>query len=202
MQVILLERVEKLGQIGDLVTVKPGYARNFLLPQNKALRATKANREIFESQRAQIEAENLKRRDEATTVAEKMANLSVVVIRQAGESGQLYGSVSARDVAEALSAEGFQVNRNQIRLNAVVKTLGLHQVQVALHPEVVASVIVNAARSTEEAEIQAESGQALVTRRDTPTFEREVGPIGEDDDLSGDALSAPAEATTENSIDQ
>ena len=202
MQVILLERVEKLGQIGDLVTVKPGYARNFLLPQKKALRATKANRDVFESQRAQIEAENLKRRDEATAVAEKMANLSVVVIRQAGESGQLYGSVSARDVAEALTAEGFHVNRNQIRLNAVVKTLGLHHVQIALHPEVAVSVTVNAARSAEEAEIQAESGQALVTRDDAPTFEREVGPIGEDDDLSGGDLSAPAETPAENSADE
>ncbi|WP_442490255.1 50S ribosomal protein L9 [Kiloniella sp. GXU_MW_B19] len=194
MQIILLERVEKLGQIGDVVTVKPGYARNFLLPKNKALRATKANLEVFETQRAQLEADNLKRKDEATAVAGKLEGLKVIVIRQAGESGQLYGSVSARDIAEAVTAEGFTVNRAQVRLNTVIKTLGLHDVQIALHPEVLVSVTVNAARSAEEAEIQAESGEALVARDDEPTFEREVGPIGEDDenDLSAETSEAPA----------
>ena len=158
MDVILLERIEKLGQMGDVVKVKPGYARNFLLPQNKALRATKANLERFESQRAQLEAQNLERRSEAEAVAERIEGLRVVLIRQAGESGQLYGSVNARDLAEAATESGVKVDRNQIRMEKVIKVLGLHPVQVRLHPEVVVTIEANVARSQEEAELQAETG--------------------------------------------
>ncbi|MFZ5608686.1 MAG: 50S ribosomal protein L9 [Pseudomonadota bacterium] len=155
MQVILLERVEKLGQMGDEVKVRPGFARNFLLPQGKALRATKENRAYFESRRKDIEADNLARRSEAEQVAATVEGRSVVMLRQAGDTGQLYGSVSTRDVAAALAADGIGVRRNQILLDRPIKTLGVHPVRVALHPEVVVSVSVNVARSSEEAELQA-----------------------------------------------
>ena len=161
MQVILLERIEKLGQMGDVVTVKPGFARNFLLPQRKARRATKENLALFEGQRAQLEVENLQRREEAQKVGEKLAGLSVVLIRQAGESGQLYGSVNARDLAEAIAAAGFTVSRAQVRLDAVIKTLGLHTVKIRLHPEVTVSITANIARSDAEAEVQARSGHVV-----------------------------------------
>lgn len=161
MQVILLERIEKLGQMGDVVNVKPGYARNFLLPQRKARRATKENLAQFEQHRAQLEAENLKQRGEAEKVGEKLDGLKIILIRQAGESGQLYGSVNARDVAEAVSAAGFTVGRNQIELGAVIKTLGLHSVKVRLHPEVAVTVTANVARSEAEAEAQAETGRMV-----------------------------------------
>ncbi len=152
MEVILLERIEKLGQMGDVVKVKPGFARNFLLPQKKALRANKGNREFFEKQRAQLEAVNLKRREEASAVAVKMDGLKVSMIRQAGESGQLYGSVSSRDIADAIIAGGYTVERRQINLDVPIKTLGNHPVKVSLHPEVAITVHVTIARSTEEAE--------------------------------------------------
>ena len=155
MDVILLQRVEKLGQMGEVVRVKPGYARNFLLPQKKALRATKENRAQFEHQRAELEATNLKRRGEAERVAERAEGLSVMLIRSAGEGGQLYGSVSARDIADAISAAGLSVNRQQIVLDKPIKSLGLYGVRVALHPEVVIEVTVNVARTPEEAERQA-----------------------------------------------
>ena len=155
MDVILLERVEKLGQMGEVVSVKDGYARNFLVPRGKALRATKSNREVFEQRRAQLEATNLERRSEAEALQGKVDGMSVVVIRQAGEGGQLYGSVNARDVAEAVAEQGLTVARQQVRLDAAIKTLGLHQVRIALHPEVDAHVMVNVARSAEEAELQA-----------------------------------------------
>ena len=161
MQVILLERIEKLGQMGDVVNVKPGYARNFLLPQRKARRATKENLAQFEQHRAQLEAENLKRRGEAEQVGGKLDGLKIILIRQAGESGQLYGSVNARDVAEAVSAAGFTIARTQIELGAVIKTLGLHQVKVRLHPEVAVTVTANVARSEAEAEAQAETGRMV-----------------------------------------
>ena len=154
-ELILLQRVEKLGQMGDLVKVRPGFARNYLLPQKKALRASKDNLARFEQERAQLEAQNLKRREEAERVAERVTGLSVVIIRQAGESGSLYGSVSARDVAEATTAAGLTVNRQQVLLEHPIKTLGLARVRVALHPEVSIPVIVNVARSQEEAERQA-----------------------------------------------
>lgn len=155
MDVILLQRVDKLGQMGEVVRVKPGYARNFLLPQMKAIRATKENLARFEASRAQLEAQNLKRREEAERVAERMAGLSVVMIRQAGEGGQLYGSVSARDVADATTEAGFTVTRQQVVLEHPIKALGLAAVKVMLHPEVVVAVTVNVARSPEEAEKQA-----------------------------------------------
>jgi large subunit ribosomal protein L9 len=152
MEVILLERIEKLGQMGEVVKVKPGYARNFLLPQKKALRASKANMAFFEKQRVQLEAVNLKRRDEAQAVAVKMDGLKVLMVRQAGESGQLYGSVSGRDVADSVKAAGYTVERNQINLDVPIKTLGAWPVRVSLHPEVSVTVVVNVARSQEEAE--------------------------------------------------
>ena len=154
-ELILLQRVEKLGQMGDIVKVKPGYARNYLLPQKKALRASKQNREYFDTQKAQLEALNLRRKEEAERIAERVAGLAVVIIRQAGESGSLYGSVSSRDVAEASTAAGLTIDRSQVVLNHPIKTLGLSTVRVSLHPEVSMPVTVNVARSPEEAERQA-----------------------------------------------
>jgi large subunit ribosomal protein L9 len=154
-EVILLERVEKLGQMGQVVKVRPGFARNYLLPQKKALRATKENLAYFEKQRVQLEAQNLARRSEAEEVAAKLEGVSVVIIRQAGESGQLYGSVTARDVATAITQAGFTVGRGQVVLDKAIKTLGLHKQRVVLHPEVAVTVTVNVAQSPEEAEMQA-----------------------------------------------
>jgi len=154
-ELILLQRVEKLGQMGDIVKVKPGYARNYLLPQKRALRANKENRERFEQQRAQLEAQNLKRREEAERVAERVGGLSVVIIRQAGDSGGLYGSVSARDISIACTEAGLTIDRQQVVLEHPIKSLGLTTVRVVLHPEVIIPVIVNVARSPEEAERQA-----------------------------------------------
>jgi large subunit ribosomal protein L9 len=159
--VILLERVAKLGQIGDVVTVRAGFARNFLLPQRKALRATEANKKVFEAQRAQIEANNLARKGEAEQAAAKIDGATVILIRQAGDSGQLYGSVSSRDVAEALQAAGFTVDRHQVVLDKPIKALGLHDVRVQLHPEVTVGVRTNVARSKEEAELQAKGVDVL-----------------------------------------
>src|ERR1700744_2927246 len=149
MDVILLERIDRLGQMGDVVNVKPGFARNFLFPQKKALRANKDNRAYFESRRTELEASNLKRRDEAQAVAKKMDGLKVVLVRQAGEGGQLYGSVSARDIADALIAQGYNVERGQVLLNAPVKILGVFKTQVRLHPEVKVDVDFTVARSME-----------------------------------------------------
>ncbi len=153
-ELILLQRVEKLGQMGDIVKVKPGFARNYLLPQKKALRATAANRATFDGQKAQLEAQNLRRKEEAERLAERVAGMSVTIIRQAGESGSLYGSVSNRDIAEGCAAGGLTVDRSQVILNHPIKTLGLAQVRVILHPEVSLAVTVNVARSPEEAERQ------------------------------------------------
>ena len=158
-ELILLQRIEKLGQMGDVVKVKPGYARNYLLPQKKALRANKANLATFEGQRAQLEAQNLKRREEAERLSERMAGLSVVILRQAGESGSLYGSVSARDISDACTAAGLTTDRNQVVLDQPIKTLGLTAVKLVLHPEVSLPITVNVARSTEEAEKQARGEQ-------------------------------------------
>jgi large subunit ribosomal protein L9 len=158
MDVILLERVEKLGQIGEVVKVKPGYARNYLLPQKKALRATEANRARFEQQRHQIEANNLKRRQEAESISGKVDGMSVVLVRQAGENGQLFGSVSPRDIAEAVNAKGITIDRRQVVLDKPIKALGLFPVRVALHPEVIVTVTANVAKSEEEAEIQLKNG--------------------------------------------
>jgi large subunit ribosomal protein L9 len=162
MNIILLERVENLGQMGDLVKVKPGYARNFLLPTGKALRATKANMERFESERVQREADNLTRKSEAEGIAKKMEDLSVSLIRAASEMGQLYGSVTSRDIAEGVTAQGYSVSKNQVDLNTAIKTLGLMPVNVILHPEVSVKVIVNIARSKDEAEEQIKLGRAIV----------------------------------------
>lgn len=153
-ELILLERVENLGQMGQVVTVRPGYARNYLLPKKKALRATKDNLAYFETQRSQLEAHNLQRKNEAEEVATKLDGVAVVIIRQAGESGQLYGSVSARDIADAITAAGFTVSRGQIVLDRAIKSLGLYKMRVVLHPEVSTTVTVNIAQSHEEAEMQ------------------------------------------------
>ena len=158
-ELILLQRIEKLGQMGDVVRVKPGYARNFLLPQKKALRANKSNMADFEGQRAQLEATNIRKREEAERLLERMEGLKVVIIRQAGESGSLYGSVSGRDIADACTASGLTTNRSQIILENPIKTLGLTPVRLVLHPEVSLTVTVNVARSVEEAEKQARGEQ-------------------------------------------
>ena len=155
MEVILLERVAKLGQMGETVRVRDGYARNFLLARGKALRATEENKKRFETQRAQLEARNLELKREADSVAESLNGQSVVILRQSGESGVLYGSVSTRDIAEALTKDGFNVSRGQVTLNTPIKTLGLHTVPVVLHPEVSVTITVNIARSAEEAQRQA-----------------------------------------------
>ena len=164
MEVILMERIEKLGQMGDVVNVKPGFARNYLLPQKKALRATKENRLLFDEQRVQLEAANLDRRNEAEAVAAKMAGISVTLVRQAGEAGQLYGSVKARDIAEKVTDAGATIERHQVKLDRPIKAIGVHQVRIELHPEVLVSVTANVARSLEEAEIQAKTGKAVVYR--------------------------------------
>ncbi|APH71772.1 50S ribosomal protein L9 [Aquibium oceanicum] len=160
MEVILLERISRLGQMGDTVKVKDGFARNFLLPQGKALRANEANKKKFEGQRAQLEARNLERKSEAEAVSEKLDGMSFVVVRSAGETGQLYGSVSPRDISELLTAEGFSVGRNQVELNNPIKSIGLTNVVIALHPEVEVTITLNVARSADEAERQA-AGEKL-----------------------------------------
>lgn len=164
MQIILLERVENLGQMGDVVTVRPGYARNFLLPRQKALRATKDNVAHFDAQKKELEAQNLKRREEAEQVAKKMDGLKIALIRQASEAGHLYGSVSARDIADGVTEKGFKIDRNQVNMDRAYKTLGLFPIKVALHPEVTVEVTINIARSAEEAKIQEERGEALIVK--------------------------------------
>jgi large subunit ribosomal protein L9 len=159
MQVILLERIGRLGQMGDVVTVKDGFARNFLLPQGKALRATKANREHFEKERAQLEARNLELKSEAGAVADKLQGKSFIIIRQAGDSGQLYGSVTTRDISTAVTEGGFSIERRQVMLDRPIKTLGLHDVRIGLHAEVEPHVTINVARSPEEAARQARGEQ-------------------------------------------
>lgn len=161
MEVMLLERIEKLGLMGDVVKVKAGYARNYLLPQKKAVRATEANRKQFEEQRTQLEATNLELRKEAEKVAARMGELVIVLIRQAGEAGQLYGSVNARDIADGVTGAGFTVGRQQIWLSEPIKALGMHAVSVNLHPEVTIEVMVNVARSEDEAALQARTGRPL-----------------------------------------
>ncbi len=184
MEVILLERVHNLGQIGDVVKVKPGYARNFLLPLKKALRATEANKKKFEAQRAQIEAMNLEKRGDAEKIRSKVDGLKVVLIRQAGETGQLFGSVNARDVAEAVTAAGFTIDRRQVILDRPIKSLGLHPLRVALHPEVIVSISANVAKSTEEAEAQEKAGGFIGRVEEAPA---------DLDSLLADAEAAVAE---------
>jgi len=165
MQVVLLERVEKLGQMGDVVKVKDGFARNFLLPRKKALRATKENITRFEGQRAQLEARNLELKKEAEQVLAKVEGQSFIVLRQAGETGVLYGSVSTRDIADAMTSGGFSTARNQAVLDKPIKTIGLHPIRIVLHPEVSATITINVARTEEEAKRQA-AGEDLTGRQD------------------------------------
>jgi large subunit ribosomal protein L9 len=164
MQVILLERVEKLGQMGDEVKVKNGFGRNYLLPQKKALRATKANREYFQTQKTHLEAHNLERKKDAEAIAKKLDGQKFVLLRQAGDRGQLYGSVSPRDIADAITAGGFTVSRTQVPLDKAIKTIGLFPVNVVLHPEVRVSVTLNVARTEDEAERQAKGEDVLAER--------------------------------------
>ncbi len=183
MEVILLERIARLGQMGDIVRVRDGYARNFLLPQGKALRANDANKQRFENERVQLEARNLERKTEADAVAEKLAGETFIVIRQAGETGQLYGSVTTRDIAATLDEGGFSVVRSQVNLMTPIKTIGIHDVEIALHPEVEITVSMNVARSTDEAERQAR-GEDLTIQDDD--FEFEPGTFDEDEEGSED----------------
>jgi len=174
MQVILLERVESLGQMGDVVNVKPGYARNFLLPRQKALRATKENVVFFDGQKKVLEADNLKRKIDAEKAAKKMNGITIAIIRQASEAGSLYGSVAARDIAAGITDKGFKADRTQVRMDQNYKLLGLYPVKIYLHPEVVADITINIARSAEEAKIQEEKGEALITKTDKEAAEAEA----------------------------
>lgn len=171
MEVILLQRIGRLGQMGDVVNVKDGYARNFLLPQKKALRATKDNLAHFETQRAQLEANNLELKKEAEAVAGKLEGKVFTAIRSAGDTGQLYGSVSTRDISDAITAGGFTVDRRQVVLERPIKTLGLHEIKVQLHPEVVVNVTLNVARSEEEAEKQARGEDVTVIKEEAIEIE-------------------------------
>ena len=182
MDVILLERVPKLGQMGDIVHVRDGFARNFLLPRAKALRATEANKKKFERERVHLEARNLERRDEATAVAERIEGVTIIVVRQAGETGQLYGSVSPRDISDALTDAGFSVTRSQVLLEHPIKTIGMHEIVIALHPEVEVAITVNVARTADEAERQMAGEDLTVREDDTFVFEveEEEGAEGEE----------------------
>ncbi|MGH1329707.1 MAG: 50S ribosomal protein L9 [Paracoccaceae bacterium] len=205
MDVILLERVAKLGQMGDVVSVKQGFARNYLLPQNKALRASKANIAAFEGQKAQLEAQNLETKKEAAALSEKLDGQTFIVIRSASDSGALYGSVTTRDAADAATAEGFTVDRKQVVLQAPIKDLGLHEVTVVLHPEVEATITLNVARSQEEAELQAEgkSIQELAAEAEAEAeFEiaelfDDIGAAASDDDDDAGASAPTAEEASD-----
>jgi large subunit ribosomal protein L9 len=196
MDVILLERVEKLGQIGDVVTVKTGFARNFLLPRKKALRANAANKKLFEANRAQIEADNANRRVNAETEATALDDKTVILIRQASNTGQLYGSVSARDVAEALAEDGVKVLKSSITLNRPIKTIGIHEVKVVLHAEVTRTVTINVARSPEEAELQSQGVDVMSSmfERDEAGFTEDYDPNAEPGEI---VVDEPTEASEE-----
>jgi len=189
MDVILLERVEKLGGIGDVVKVKNGFARNYLLPRKKALRANDANRKLFEAQRTQIEADNASRRSDAEAASKGVDGKTVQLIRQASNTGQLYGSVSARDIVDALGADGAKVTKSQVILDRPIKAIGVHEVKVALHPEVSVTVKVNVARSPEEADLQAQGVDVL-----QQMFEEEAAPIAAEEIAAADEADAAAEA--------
>ena len=193
MDVILLERVAKLGQMGQTVKVRDGYARNFLLPQGKALRANKANLARFEAERAQLEARNLERKSEAEGVAGSLRGASYVIIRSAGETGQLYGSVAARDVADVATAGGVTVERSQVRLDRAIKTIGLHEIIIQLHPEVEVTVSINVARSADEAERQAKGEDLSVQDFDGFEFDEDLG-----DEDGDDVFEAAPEAGDED----
>ena len=179
MQVILLERVEKLGQMGDEVKVKDGFARNYLLPKKKALRATEANREYFKTQKTQLEARNLERKKEADGVSGKLSGKTFVMLRQAGDRGQLYGSVSPRDIADVVTAGGFSISRGQVPLDKAIKTIGLHEVNVVLHPEVRVKVTINVARTDDEADRQARGEDVLAEVAEEEAAEAEAAPAAE-----------------------
>ena len=199
MEVILLERVEKLGAIGDVVTVKNGFARNYLLPNKKALRANESNKKLFEANRAKIEADNADRRSDAEKASKGVEGKTVQLIRQASNVGALYGSVSARDIVEALEAEGAKVSKSQIVLDRPIKAIGMHVVRVALHPEVAVTVKVNVARSPEEAELQAQGVDVMASmfERDEAGFTEEVDPNAEPGELPAEpAAEAPATEPT------
>jgi large subunit ribosomal protein L9 len=198
MEVILLERIERLGQMGDVVRVKDGFARNFLLPQKKALRATDANRAKFEDQKVILEARNLERAKEAQAVADKLNGQSCVLLRQAAESGQLYGSVTARDIAEAVGDLGFKVQRGQIQLNNPIKELGVHTIRVSLHPDISAEVQINVARSEEEARRQSEPDKSEVLMEAEAIFETEELAERATKELSGEEEVSSGEATEES----
>ncbi|MFC7536809.1 50S ribosomal protein L9 [Sphingomonas sp. GCM10030256] len=194
MEVILLERVEKLGAIGDVVTVKNGFARNYLLPNKKALRANESNRKLFEANRAKIEADNAERRTEAEKSAKGVDGKTVQLIRQASNTGQLYGSVSARDIVDALEADGAKVSKSQIVLDRPIKSIGMHEVKVSLHAEVSIQVKVNVARSPEEAELQAQGVDVMAQmfERDNAGFTEDYDPNAEPG-ATAEAAAAPAE---------
>ena len=193
MQVILLERIGRLGQMGDVVKVKDGFARNFLLPKGKALRATKANMAQFEQQRTQLEATNLELKKEADAVAVKLNGKSFIALRQASDSGQLYGSVSTRDISDLITEGGFTVARSQILLDRPIKTLGRHPVRVGLHPEVIASVSVNVARTLEEAERQARGENVNVLRDDDDDYDAEAARAAAEELFDQEAEGAESE---------
>ena len=201
MDVILLERIEKLGAIGDVVKVKNGYARNFLLPNGKALRANESNRKVFESNREKIEADNAERRSVAEKDSKGIEGVTIQLIRQASNTGQLYGSVSARDLAEGLEAQGHKVAKNQIVLDRPIKSIGVQDVKISLHPEVSVTIKVNVARSPEEAELQAKGVDVMADmfEKDTAGFTEDFDPNAEPGELPADEpeAAAPAEATEE-----
>ena len=205
MQIILLERIEKLGQMGDLVNVKPGYARNYLLPQGKALRANKANMERFEAERVQREASNLELRKDAETEATKMEGLAVSMVRAASEMGQLFGSVTSRDIAEAVTESGFNITRNQVIMDRSIKTLGLTETRIRLHPEVSITVTVNIARSIAEAETQLKTGVVVtgeIVDDGVTVAEAEAAPAAEAKSAPEEAASvAEVEAKLEETLD-
>ncbi|MDX3884413.1 MAG: 50S ribosomal protein L9 [Sphingomonas sp.] len=197
MEVILLERVEKLGAIGDVVTVKNGYARNFLLPRKKALRANEANKKVFEANRERLIAENAQRREAAVADSQGIDGKTVTLIRQASNVGHLYGSVSARDLSEALETEAIKIAKSQIVLDRPIKTIGLHEVKIALHPEVSVTIKVNVARSPEEAELQEQGVDVMASmfERDAAGFTEDYDPNAEPGEIA--AEEAPAEEEAE-----
>ncbi|MBL54789.1 MAG: 50S ribosomal protein L9 [SAR116 cluster bacterium] len=201
MQIILLERVEKLGQLGDVVNVKPGYARNYLLPTGKALRANKANLEKFEAERADREARNADAKSAAESKAKAMDGLTVALVRAASEMGQLFGSVSSRDIADAVAAAGHELDKRQVNMDKSIKTLGLFPIRVSLHAEVDAIVTVNVARSLEEAETQAKTGQAVVARDDDED-KVEAETVAEVDESTDEAAEAAESAEADTQEDE
>ncbi len=193
MEVILLEKIEKLGQMGDLVTVKPGFARNFLLPQKKAVTATDENKAHFNRQRTQLEAQNLKQKSEAEKIGKKLNGKTIIIVRQAGEAGQLYGSVSARDISNGITESGFSIDRSQVKLENPIKTVGMHSIQITLHPEVSVSATINVARSNEEAKIQDKTGKAVAKDEEQPNAVEELV-----EQLDAEELNMPSSTEAED----